>query len=266
MKNIYDVIDLVKFNNSNTLAFDFSNDFDVTFVEFLNFIPNNDRQSLEERVRNFTEYLQCNYVIVVGGKDDLTYRFNLDGILGFDTWADLDQIGIFLNELLTKHRAKYIIFTGDCGGGYTALLASKNCKPHAMLLTTPAISISDFECKGFNKDQVDSYTVRHNVAQKLNHDRSTWEDLFPVLLNHVNTGMKIDIHWSTRIIKTDVYERDRVQKIRIKNNLQIFEHETPDQVNPHFLARWLFDTGKLVPLYQQEIGLGKVYCCTKDGR
>jgi hypothetical protein len=257
---LHQIIEHKKFCLKGSIAFDFSNDFPITFVQFLNF--SNDRD-LEIRTTNLSKQWGVNYVVIIGGdsnkKND--FRYNLDGIKGLSEWQDPYYIGIFVKQLLLKHTSKYNIFYGDCAGAYTALIASKNGPVNAIVLTTPTINASDFST--LNIEHVQGLIFRKNIQETINIDTKIL-DAFPILINNVNQGVRTTIHWAKTVYGSDFYEKTRTSSLPKNLNLEIVEHKVPPEIDPHFLVRWLHDTKQITNIVKNEVKIGQAILSTKN--
>lgn len=256
---LHQIIEHKKFCLLGSMAFDFSNNFPITYVEFLNFSNNKD---LEHRTTLFSNYFGVNYVVIVGGdmNKETDFRFNLDGIKGISEWQDPFYIGIFVEQLLIKHNSKYNILYGDCAGGYTTLIASKNAPVNSIILTSPVINASDLSELGI--ENVQGATFRKSVLNSINIDKDIL-DALPILVNNINHGVRTTIHWATTVYGSDLYEKNRLLKFPKHLNLNIIEHQMPLTKNPHFLADWLYDTKQLINIIKTEIQIGNTILSTR---
>ena len=229
------------------MAFDFSNEFPITFVEFLNFSNGRD---LEHMVTQRSKYLGVNVVIITGGDSDIkTYRANLDGITGIAVWQDPYYIGIFMKELLLKHNSKYNIFFGDCGGAYSAILASKHAPVDTLFLCTPTINGKPtFQ----SNIEVNSVIFKQEIEKSINIDKEIM-DAFPILLKNIQMGVKVSMHWSKYCTGSDLYDKTRAMKIPKSFNLEITEYDMPIEMDHHLLSKWLSNTHQLRNILQREI-------------
>lgn len=257
--SILKLLDFKEYTKEHSLCFNFTYPSDIAIVNFLNFAPAI-KGELKEMTDRMSSLLQVNCMSICGSNSkNHAYRFNLDGIPEFDLWTDPYFIGTFLYELLiVKNKFKYIIFVGDCGGAYTALLASKNIPVQSFLLTTPSITISDFREQGWVKEQVSAYDIKKYACDNLSFLKENF-DTFPIFLNHVNNGVQINVHWANNVVKTDLYEKNRVEAITDKKNLTITLHNIPYGKNPHHLIDWLTKTSRIDLLLIQEIKIAKAY-------
>lgn len=256
--SLSEILDKKEYIKEHSLCFNFTCPSDIVIVNFLNFAPIF-KGELKEITDKISSSLQVNYMTICGGNANYAYRFNLDGIIGFDSWTDPYLIGDFLYELLlVRNKFKYIIFTGDCGGAYTALLASKKVPVHSFLFTTPSITISDFREQGWIEEKVNAYKIKKYACDNMSFLQGNF-DAFPIFLSHVNNGTKINIHWAINVVKTDLYEKNRVEAISNKRNLTITLHQIPHDMNPHHLRDWLNQTARMELYFIQEINIAKAY-------
>jgi len=256
---LHQIIEHKKFCLSGSIAFDFSNNFPITYVDFLNFSNNKD---LEYRTTSSSNYYGVNYVIIVGGDNTKAndFRYNLDGIKGLSEWQDPFYIGNFVKQLLIKNNSKYNIFYGDCAGAFTALIASKNAPVNSIILTSPTINASDFS--ELNIENIQGFHFRKNIIKTINIDKNIL-DAFPILINNIDQGVRTSIHWANNVIGSDLYEKNRVLNLPKNLNLNIIEHQLPPTKNPHFLANWLVDTKQFFNIIKEEIQIGNTILSTR---
>lgn len=246
-----------RYIKDRSFAFDFTKESKVTLVEFMAGAP--ESGVLEQRLNNMTKKHDVNYVIICVANERKN-RLLLDGLLGFDAWTDPYQLAAVLHELLlVQNTSKYIIFTGDCGGCYCSLITSTKIPVNALLFTTPTTTWSTYEKFGYNGEkEVIAYSWRVLMQDTMN-GLSYVQDAFPILVNLVNAGVKIDIYWAKNPSKSDVFERDRVAAINPKHNLKIHSVSHPPNIHPHAISHWLDSTSVLTKLYEKEILYGQAY-------
>jgi hypothetical protein len=256
---LHQIIEHKKFCLPGSIAFDFSNNSSITCVEFLNFSKNKD---LEYRATSSAKYYGANYVVIVGGDENIKndFKHNLDGIKGLSVWQDPFYIGIFVKQLLIKHNSKYNIFYGDCAGGYTALIASKNGPVNSIILTSPTINAGDLSELGIKN--VQGISFRKSIENTININTGVL-DAFPIIVDNINQGVRISIHWATNVFGSDLYEKNRVLTLPKNLNLNIIEHQMPPTENPHFLAKWLSDTTQLTSIIKKEMQIGNTILYTR---
>lgn len=266
--NLENILSLDKFCKDDSIAFDFSNKYDITFIQFMNYAKYN-RHNLEQVTKEMVEYYKVNYVAVCGGSDDHPYRGNLDGLVGLDNWSDPFYIGIFLKELITnRQHSKYIIGSADCAGAYTALLSSRYLDFQSLIFTTPVLSMAPFDLFNENRmSSVYSHEIRRNMADKAVKYQE-YLDMFPMLCACVNKGIPVNIHWAKHIRGSDLFECERVRVIQnnLNSSLVVTDHDMPLEMDAHFLVKWLREEKKLSKLFRREIELGKIYLREADGR
>lgn len=257
--SISEILDKKEYSKEHSMCLNFTYPSDIVIVNFLNFAPSY-KGELKEMTDTMSSTLQVNYMTICGGNAfGHGYRFNLDGIPGFDLWTDPYYLSDFLYELLlVRNKFKYIIFVGDCGGAYTALVASKKVPVHSFLFTTPSINVGDFSEKGFTEEQISGYGIRRYACDNMNLVKDHF-DAFPIFLNHVNNGTTINIHWANNVVKTDLYEKTRVEAIVDKKNMSITLHQIPHDINPHHLIHWLNQTSRMELYFIKEINIAKAY-------
>lgn len=247
---LHQIIEKKKFYIDGSIAFDFSNEYPITHVEFFNF---SNGKNLEHRASSISKNYQVNSVIITGtdAAENNNFRYNLDGIKGLIEWNDPLYIGVFMCELLKKHNSRYNIYQGDCSASYTALIASKMSSVHSMILSSPVINAGVI-----SKDEVDGkiqgLSYRKNVEDTINIDRQIL-DALPILIDNVNKGVKTTINWAKDAYGSDLYEKDRVMKLPKYESLEIKEHYIPPTHDSHFISTWLHNTGQLSNMLQTEI-------------
>jgi hypothetical protein len=252
-----------RFIKEKSIGLDFTSESPISVVEFLPFAPKQ-KDHIEHLVNQFQKKFEVNYVVISTGKpkkETPFSTFTLNGLIDFDVWNDPFYIGKLLYELLiTVNKSKYIIFTGDCGGGYSAILATKSVPINSLLCTTPFISFKDMESYGYKSEQVTSH--EHRVWLKNWIDTNIYDkvnDLFPLLIQLKNLGTRIEFHWAENPTKTDLYERDRVLSLEPSINLKVYSHKSPPYFGPHLIGGWLRYTSILDRLYKTEIDIGKLF-------
>jgi hypothetical protein len=251
-----------EFYLDGSIGFDFTARYPVTFVQFVNF-DFAKIMSIKDRVKSMRDRFGANIIIIIGGThtDVSSFRYNLDGIRNLITWTDPYKIGEIIDVLLKFNGSKYNVFYGDCAGAYTAIIASKRSSVNSILLTTPVIDASDMKNNGYSALEIPGHGFRESVVKNINID-ITVLDAYPVLVQHLNIGTRIVAHWSANPRGTDLYEKERLYKLKHFANLELVEHQMPHDLDQHMLARWLSSENKLSQLYAAEVNIGKVYVTT----
>lgn len=248
-----------KFVKDSSLAFDFSQRHDVTVIQFMNYSKFH-HHDLEKFIHNNVNRFNVNFVAVCGGSDTHTYRGNLDGFCDMDPWMDPFYIGTFLNELIVnRNHSKYIVGVADCGGAFPALLASRRMKYQSLLFTTPVLCAEPYDIFDSKNEKITaSVEERQVMVEKLAMYREHL-DVFPLMVNCINEGVPVNIHWANHVVGSDLYEKNRTELIQNKKNLNIVMHDMPIDKDPHFLAVWLYNKQEFNKLIRHEVNLGKIY-------
>ena len=264
-----------KFISSN-LVFDFTRNSPITYINFLSDTPGI-HKSLERRAELVLEaYPDVNYVVVCGQKEDTTFRANWDGIPGLLTWDDPFYLGKLLHELVyVRNNTKYSIAHADCAGAYTLLFAAKNLHLNFIFFTTPVVGMIPEDNQYRNTfsqrtTDLDMFKNKHGFISGLENrcvifeKGSKYEEYFdalPLLQELINSGTKIEAHWSTNVVGIDKFEKERIEKLQ-SLNLKVVLHDIPPTMHPHLLNKFLYETSKLKAIIQSEVDLGKIYCQT----
>lgn len=265
--NIFDTLKHKKFFKNKFFGFDFSTESKIAMINFIN-IPSRREGAIDDHVGEFVNTYGINYMVIGGGTELAikNYTFNVDGIRGFDEWSDFSVLQQYINEMRLQYDIRYLIFRGNCGGSWTALKVSRNVKLESILLTTPAFTLDDLDELGFKPEEVHGVEFKQDFKKAFNSDDSL--DCFPILLDHKDRGIKIDLHWSDRLDRevlprgeklSDHWELQRSKKIDPKKNLKIHLHATPAEYHTHNLHRYLIASGKMHRIIREEIYLANIY-------
>lgn len=263
--SISTLLDKKSFYKDGAIAFDLSSNSDILFVQFFPQSPTTPGE-LEHYVKTIVSTHKISVIAITGTDVHRVskYRLNLDGIPGFDSWSDPYYLGKFLHELcLVRNNFKYIIFFGDCGGAYTALVSSRIIPIQSLVLTTPALLFVDLEKMGYSKNDITSYQLKKTIIDNIHNLPTT--DGFIFLSEHIEAGVKVDIHWASNVRKTDLWEKQRVSAIENKRNLTIHSHIVPNYVVPHNLYYWLAQTARLSQIITKEVIIARAYLDTING-
>lgn len=266
--NPFEILKHQRFIKEQSIGLDFTEQSPISVVEFYPFAPRT-KGSLEHLVKTFTNKFNVNFVAIATGrpkKDTPFSTFNLNGLIDFDVWEDPYLIGKLLYHLLiTVHKSKYIIFTGDCGGAYTAILSSLYVPINVLLCTTPFISFKDMYPYGFtNPENITSYDHRIWLKEKfVKKNYNELSDLFPQLVKLKNSGIKIDLHWSKYPSKTDIYEVNRALSLEKSLNFSIHLHDSPPSIHPHLIGSWFKQTSIIDSWIKKEIALAEIFLKSK---
>jgi hypothetical protein len=259
--NYLDILKYDSYIKEQSIFLDFTKHSPITFVEFHPFRLMNGQ--LEAYGLDFVKKHNVNYVGIVGSKihNQPFITFNLNGLSNFDTWNDPFYLGKFLTELLvTKHNSKYNIFSGDCGGAYTAILAGKHAPVNSILATTPFVSFRESECYGLAKPQ--QLVVPHwrTPLKDWISDEYYDEvaDLFPLIVTLKNRQVRMNFHWASTARKTDLFEKQRIEKIADNVTLHVHSHLIPPMIDPHGLGYWFRSISILDKLCQEEVQYAKL--------
>lgn len=270
--NIFDTLKYNKFYRNRFFGFDFSTESKIALINFIN-IPSKKDGAIEHHINQFVNTYGINYMLVGGGDNvfanvtiDNFNTFNFNGIKGLESWSDFNVLRTYINEMRTQYDIRYLIFRGICGGCWTALKVARTMKLESMLMFTPALSMDDLEDQGFRLDQVHGgefkRAFKHSIADK------SELDTFPLMVELKNRGLKIDVHWASRLDLptlppgeklSDHYELHRTKKIEPKRNLRIHLHDLPPTYHTHVLHRYLNDSGKMHRMIREEVHLANIY-------
>lgn len=260
------------------LLFDFTENHDVTFVDFLEDKPGV-FGSLDQRYHHVKKtHPDVNYVVLCGQSDEITYRGMWDGLPGLLQWTDPLMLGKFLYELMiVRNKCKYSFALSDCAGAFAATFATKYMPFNSVLFTTPVIGmipndnsfLQSFEERHEDKKTfikkhgsipgIENRCVIYDKGQRY----KDYFDAFPYLLDYIKTGSKLEIHWATSVTGVDKFEKDRISKIT-GLNITIKEHVIPENIHAHLLNGYLFKTGELKTMIRKEIEYGKKYIETLE--
>lgn len=268
-----------KFVSSN-LIFDYTDRHDITVIDFLPIGPGI-HKSLELRYHHvIKKHPDINYVLMCGQNNDTspfsTITPNWAGIPNLINWDDPFYMGKFFRELVTRNQAKYVIGFADCAGAYSAVYASKHTPFNSLIMTTPVIGLIPTEeryIRSFeNRLDVSSFNSEVGFISGLEYRCKIFEDGkkyenhfdgFPVFLDLVKSGVRIELHWATNVEGIDLFERDRISQINAVN-LNMHLHDMPVDEHSHLLNKFLYQQGKTTKLLRDEIELGKIFISMKE--
>lgn len=258
-KNYGQITDSV-FIQENGLGFDFSDQSEITFVQF-NGIGGPGTSSVAKILTFWKRYFykkfghHVNVVLVRdGGREFGEYTANYLGIAGICSsvfeLANLLNNKIYLKNGTTK---KTVVFA-DCAGAFPAVITSSIVPYHSINLTTPHLRIL-----GTNQD-FDSSQKSAQIAKTHSSwiyeeipEMRPWFDTIGYLESFTTRPENfLNLHWAKNITGPDLMFRNQASQLK-KSNVSITDHEIPLDVEGHQLIRHLISTKEYYRLVDTEV-------------